>query len=295
MFYYHPSVPQAYRDMKELNYVVDNGLFLRNLHRWAAHLMVFGGVSPHAPGLLPPRLPPAPPVQLGRRGRPPHRDAAPLVHGLPAPLGPARVLGCLGGHEHGEGSSPRRREDPLPAPRRATSSPRTRSSASTCSTASSSRWRSCSSSPFTSGASARTAASRGRPPTRTTCATRRPHERRPGAPRRRIDRSAHRAAPGGARPARHPAGCAPHRRAVRDDLPPSDRPRGHPVPGRRHRALPRRRSSSTRPSRASRTRSRRPIPRRPRGTSWACRSCCTTSRRSSPASSCPASSSSRSP
>jgi quinol-cytochrome oxidoreductase complex cytochrome b subunit len=42
MFYYHPSVPQAYRDMKELNYVVDNGLFLRNLHRWAAHLMVFG-------------------------------------------------------------------------------------------------------------------------------------------------------------------------------------------------------------------------------------------------------------
>ena len=25
MFYYHPSVPQAYRDMKELQYVVDNG------------------------------------------------------------------------------------------------------------------------------------------------------------------------------------------------------------------------------------------------------------------------------
>jgi quinol-cytochrome oxidoreductase complex cytochrome b subunit len=40
MFYYHPSVPQAYRDMKELRYVVDNGVFLRNLHRWAAHLMV---------------------------------------------------------------------------------------------------------------------------------------------------------------------------------------------------------------------------------------------------------------
>jgi hypothetical protein len=41
MFYYHPSVPQAYRDMKELEFVVDNGLFLRNMHRWAAHLMVF--------------------------------------------------------------------------------------------------------------------------------------------------------------------------------------------------------------------------------------------------------------
>jgi len=41
MFYYHPSVPQAYRDMKELQYVVDDGVFLRNLHRWSAHLMVF--------------------------------------------------------------------------------------------------------------------------------------------------------------------------------------------------------------------------------------------------------------
>jgi quinol-cytochrome oxidoreductase complex cytochrome b subunit len=41
MFYYHPSVPQAYRDMKELAYVVDDGLFLRNMHRWGAHLMVF--------------------------------------------------------------------------------------------------------------------------------------------------------------------------------------------------------------------------------------------------------------
>ena len=41
MFYYHPSVPQAYRDMKELQFVVDNGVFLRNLHRWAAHVMVF--------------------------------------------------------------------------------------------------------------------------------------------------------------------------------------------------------------------------------------------------------------
>jgi quinol-cytochrome oxidoreductase complex cytochrome b subunit len=40
MFYYHPSVPQAYEDMKELQFVVSNGVFLRNLHRWAAHAMV---------------------------------------------------------------------------------------------------------------------------------------------------------------------------------------------------------------------------------------------------------------
>jgi quinol-cytochrome oxidoreductase complex cytochrome b subunit len=41
MLYYHPSVPQAYDDMKELQFVVSNGPFLRNMHRWAAHAMVF--------------------------------------------------------------------------------------------------------------------------------------------------------------------------------------------------------------------------------------------------------------
>jgi len=40
MLYYHPSVPQAYFDMKELQFVVSNGVFLRNLHRWSAHGMV---------------------------------------------------------------------------------------------------------------------------------------------------------------------------------------------------------------------------------------------------------------
>src|SRR5689334_3538892 len=41
MLYYHPSVPQAYNDMKELQFTVPNGRFLRNLHRWPAHAMVF--------------------------------------------------------------------------------------------------------------------------------------------------------------------------------------------------------------------------------------------------------------
>ncbi len=40
MFYYHPAVPQAYNDMKDLRFVVSNGIFLRNLHRLAAHVMV---------------------------------------------------------------------------------------------------------------------------------------------------------------------------------------------------------------------------------------------------------------
>src|ERR1700758_3176120 len=51
MFYYHPAAPNAYRDMKDLRFVVSNGVFLRNLHRLAAHLMVFavfyrGGYKP---------------------------------------------------------------------------------------------------------------------------------------------------------------------------------------------------------------------------------------------------------
>lgn len=40
MLYYRPSVPQAYWDMKDLQFVVSNGVFLRNLHRWSAHAMV---------------------------------------------------------------------------------------------------------------------------------------------------------------------------------------------------------------------------------------------------------------
>lgn len=40
MLYYHPAVPEAYYDMKDLRFVVSNGVLLRNLHRLAAQLMV---------------------------------------------------------------------------------------------------------------------------------------------------------------------------------------------------------------------------------------------------------------
>jgi cytochrome b6 len=40
MLYYHPSAPQAYANMKDLEFAVSYGVFLRNLHRWAAHAMV---------------------------------------------------------------------------------------------------------------------------------------------------------------------------------------------------------------------------------------------------------------
>lgn len=41
MLYYRPTIPQAYQDMKDLQFVVSSGVFLRNLHRLAAHVMVF--------------------------------------------------------------------------------------------------------------------------------------------------------------------------------------------------------------------------------------------------------------
>jgi quinol-cytochrome oxidoreductase complex cytochrome b subunit len=40
MCYYRPSTSQAYQDMKDLQFVVFMGPFLRNMHRWAAHGMV---------------------------------------------------------------------------------------------------------------------------------------------------------------------------------------------------------------------------------------------------------------
>lgn len=40
MFYYRPAVPHAYQDMKDLQFAVWLGPFLRNLHRWTAHTMV---------------------------------------------------------------------------------------------------------------------------------------------------------------------------------------------------------------------------------------------------------------
>jgi cytochrome b6 len=42
MFYYHPSKVQAYRDIVYLMNDVPFGRLLRNMHRWAAHLMIIG-------------------------------------------------------------------------------------------------------------------------------------------------------------------------------------------------------------------------------------------------------------
>ena len=40
MFYYVPATDHAYKDMVDLQHAVSLGKILRNMHRWAAHLMV---------------------------------------------------------------------------------------------------------------------------------------------------------------------------------------------------------------------------------------------------------------
>ena len=41
MFYYKPYPLAAYDSIKDIHFVVPTGLFIRNIHRWAAQLMVF--------------------------------------------------------------------------------------------------------------------------------------------------------------------------------------------------------------------------------------------------------------
>ena len=40
MIYFSPSTDLAYQSVKDIHYTVPTGLFIRNLHRWSAHLMV---------------------------------------------------------------------------------------------------------------------------------------------------------------------------------------------------------------------------------------------------------------
>ncbi len=40
MVYYKPTTAQAYDSMKDIQYVVPTGRYMRNIHRWAAHAMV---------------------------------------------------------------------------------------------------------------------------------------------------------------------------------------------------------------------------------------------------------------
>ncbi len=118
MLYYVPHPAAAYRSMKDLEHAVAFGMFLRNAHRWAAHGMVavvflhmcrvfFTGAY-------------KPPREfnwvVGVAAAAAH--PRPVLHRLPAAVGPARVLG-----DHGRDGDRRvlpgaRAAGALPPPRR---------------------------------------------------------------------------------------------------------------------------------------------------------------------------------
>ncbi len=134
MFFYVPSPDQAYSDIQTIQTEVAFGQYIRNVHRWSAHLMVLAVVAHMAACLLPRRLQGTPRVQLGHRGRVVGTDAADVLHRLPAAVGSAGVLGDRGRHRDGGVRADHRRHRPRDAPRRTHRRCRPRCCGSTCST-----------------------------------------------------------------------------------------------------------------------------------------------------------------
>ena len=101
MFFYVPSVSRAYQDIQAIEASVAFGSFVRNMHRWAAHLMVLT-VFLHM-------------IRVFYHGayKPPREfnwvigvlllflHPGAQLHRLPAAVGPDRVLGHHGRHADG--------------------------------------------------------------------------------------------------------------------------------------------------------------------------------------------------
>jgi len=94
MFYYHPSKVQAFRDVLYLEHDVPFGKLLRNMHRWAAHLMVIAVELHMFRVFLTGSYKKAPRVQLERRRDSSGVDATALLHRLSAARRSTRLLGC---------------------------------------------------------------------------------------------------------------------------------------------------------------------------------------------------------
>ena len=87
MFYYHPSKVQAFRDVLYLEHDVPYGKLLRNMHRWAAHLMVIA-VELHM-------------FRVFLTGSYKKPRVAALLHWLPPTRRSTRLLGRHRRHQHG--------------------------------------------------------------------------------------------------------------------------------------------------------------------------------------------------
>ncbi len=75
-------------------------------------------VHPHGASVLHRRVPRRSRDQLGSRRRTFPADVVPVVHRLPAAVGPARVLGDHRRNQYREAGAIRRADDPIPAARR---------------------------------------------------------------------------------------------------------------------------------------------------------------------------------
>ena len=118
MFYYVPSVDQAYQNVRDLDTTVSFGILLRNMHRCAAHAMVIT-VFLHM-------------MRVFYTGsyKPPREfnwvigvglldaDLPALVHRLPAAVGSVVALGGHGRHEHRRRDAAPRPEGAIPPDRR---------------------------------------------------------------------------------------------------------------------------------------------------------------------------------
>ena len=102
MFFYVPSVTRAYQDILSIENSVAFGTFVRNMHRWGAHLMVLTvflhmiRVFYHG-AYKPPRE-----FNWVIGVAPPLLHAVAQLHRLPAALGPDRVLGHHGRDPDGD-------------------------------------------------------------------------------------------------------------------------------------------------------------------------------------------------
>ena len=130
LFLYVPSVERAYGSVKDIEFAVTFGSWIRSVHRIAAHLMV-AAVFLHLVRVF---LTGAYKNGVGQGQQREWNwvigvvmlllDPVPVVHRLPPAVGPARLLGGHGRHEHRLGCSLDRAVDPGTAdrrPRRSTS------------------------------------------------------------------------------------------------------------------------------------------------------------------------------
>ena len=101
MFFYRPAAElgvrrQAYQDMQAIRTSVFFGDLVRNIHRWGAAPHGAHRDAAHGAGVLHGRVQAAAGVQLGGRRHPAVPDPRPVVHRLPAAVGPAVDLGRHG-------------------------------------------------------------------------------------------------------------------------------------------------------------------------------------------------------